>query len=286
MDFGNLKLTPLDLAELESKGERFTGIFPNMGDMGGGVSRRGRDDSSTGASRTLFSAGADASLAIRMELCLAHTQQQRRRQQQHQQEEHARGDYGGGSDVTSVNGQADTSDTAATTTITTKNMVAAAAARGGYGGKGMAERTAAAILGGTGAAAAAETTAVAAGGAGPCGELSQAFQGRSLMSANWASKGGPGAAAVANNPRWLKPMTPGSWTASSTTQEELSSAGMGGGTEKTGSVDSWKGRAGKEGGRSRRVSATGRGKKTGGGDRDREQKYQARPFDYETPPGL
>ncbi|CAB1120731.1 unnamed protein product [Ectocarpus sp. CCAP 1310/34] len=232
-------LPPLTPEDLDSKADRFTGVLDPKGEGGSGGSRcRRRQEDSGGHSssqdRVTLSAGANAIMSARMALSIMGATRSSGGTGG------SKGD-GGGGDVRweEERGQHQQQSVA---------VAAAAAAGSSIAGrpKGLTARitaaqrhafdkrathsgsnsnnTTIAASSGTGEEAAAGGRAAAARG----GSMPAHFQGRSLMSAEWSSKPGKGAAGRRSHPRYpTKRMTPESWTATGKDRDTPSPAAGG-----------------------------------------------------------
>ncbi|CAM9642211.1 unnamed protein product, partial [Ectocarpus sp. 8 AP-2014] len=314
-------LPPLTPEDLDSKADRFTGVLDPKGEGGSGGSRRRRrrhEDSgghSSSQDRVTLSAGANAIMSARMALSImgptrssggtggstgdegeGDIRREEERGQHHQQSVAPAAVAAGSSIVGRAKGltariaaaQRNASDERATHSGSNSNNTTTTASSG------------------TGEEAAAGVRTAAARG----GSMPMHFQGRSLMSAEWSSKPGKGAAGRRGNPRG---MTPESWTATGKDKDTLTpasggdlpapsaaAAGVGekgtakkeAGGRRDGCLGSGSGAAGdlsmrRGQGRSRR--GRGGGARLGGAEGIRENKrglgrdwkglYQVRPFD-------
>lgn len=253
-------LPPLTAAQLESKAERFTGVFTSQKDHG--RRRRGRHgdgtDGGESQSHAAPTVGANASLATRMMLCRTATPSES------DDEEVDDSDDGFALEASAEelplanNSSSDITTTTTTTTASSKflanatlvSSLSSATSRTG-GAKGLTARIAAAQN--QNASSKINTVATTntsnndnnntsgprdnphAGAAAAAANNSNKeltptptpppFQGRSLMSAEWISKHGAGAVGRRGQPRYAtKGLTPGSWTA---TEDPISDGGMG-----------------------------------------------------------
>ncbi|CAN0111456.1 unnamed protein product [Ectocarpus sp. 6 AP-2014] len=306
-------LPPLTPEDLDSKADRFTGVLDPKGEGGSGGSRRQEDSGGHSGSqdRVTLSAGANAIMSSRMALSImgptrssggtggskgdeegGDVRREEDRGQHHQQ---------------SVAAAAGSSIAGRAKGLTARIAAAqrnASDERATHSGSNSNNTTTTASSG-TGEAAAAGGRIAAARG----GSMPMHFQGRSLMSAEWSSKPGKGAAGRRGHPRYAtKGMTPESWTATGkdtltpaaggdlpapsagvgekgTAKKEASGRGdgcLGLGSGAAGDLSMRRGQGGSRRGR-------GGGARLGGADGVRENKrglgrdweglYQVRPFD-------
>lgn len=297
----------LDILELESKAERFQGVFIRPGKSGGRHSRhslegvlRSQDDALNSRGLLPRSAGANASLATRMARCIAP-----------QQLDGDKGDKGDGGDDGESKSISDGNDEQAQVSamaagagyISSKtaadaiNMSTASSSKDESEScvspirKGFSDRTRAGILAsgkrmsGDGpmvrGAAVKPLYNMSDNSANKVGEVSFPFGGRTLMSADWISRHSAGGAGGGSKIKHgMKPMTAGSWKQAKHTAEAALVSVPGAksvrGDTNGSSSDSSRQR---ENGSTTRSE---RGKR--GRGRGWEGLYQVRPFDHETPP--
>lgn len=255
-------LPPLTPEQLESKAERFTGVFTQPRGTDHGRRRRGRHEDGTDGGenqvRMAPTVGANASLATRMGRCRTATtsdsgdedvdgddsteretyagskgEDPRAQQPRRENEDHERFALEASAEMPL--GNTNNSATTSTEFLANATLVSSLSswASRASGGKGITARIAAAQK----QASSNTTTSAsismsdnshakpAARNASSHESIPPPFQGRSLMSAAWISKRGAGAAGRRGQPRYAtKGLTPGSWTA---TEDPTSEAGMG-----------------------------------------------------------